>query len=248
MIVLAIGGVGVAILFSLSFLKLPAFGQSSHPYRDLAVAASVEHATANVVSAINFDQRGLDTLGEETILLASVVGAATLLRPSKEELEHRSRPTGRPLEASLLMGYLLLPVTLVIGVDVVAHGHLTPGGGFQGGVVLGTGIHLLYITGTYQALERVRPLNILEYGEALGTAAFVGIGIAGTIVSSAFLANMIPPGQFAQLQSAGTVPLLSGAVGLEVASGIIVLLAKFLQQAITISPASPAPRPRGAGS
>jgi hypothetical protein len=42
--------------------------------------------------------------------------------------------------------------------------------------------------------------------------------------------------------------LLSGAVGLEVASGIIVLLAKFLQQAITISPASPAPRPRGAGS
>jgi multicomponent Na+:H+ antiporter subunit B len=140
----------------------------------------------------------------------------------------------RVLTATALLGYLLLPITLLIGVDVVVHGHLTPGGGFQGGVVLGTALHLLYLTGRYRTLERVRPVPLFDTGEALGTGAFAALGIAGLVAGAAFLTNVLPLGQFGALFSAGTVSLLSVAVGIEVASGVIVLLAKFLEQALRV--------------
>jgi multicomponent Na+:H+ antiporter subunit B len=230
------GAAGLAALVLLAVFLLPSFGSSSHPYRDHAIAAATAHASSNAVSSLNFDQRGLDTLGEESILLASVVGAATLLRPAADETETRLLSAGRTLDSTRLLGYILMPLTLLIGFDVIAHGHLTPGGGFQGGVVVGTGIHLLYVAGNYPALQRARPLSGAEWGEALGSAAFACLGIAGLLVSGSFLANVIPFGRFGNLFSSGTVALLNGAVGIEVASGTAVLLAKFLDQAILVKP------------
>jgi multicomponent Na+:H+ antiporter subunit B len=229
-----IAAIAPAILFALAVFDLPHFGAAYHPYRDAAVPAAVSHVTSNVVSSINFDLRGLDTLGEESILLASVVGAAVLLRPADDEVLRAPRTGGRPLDGTRLFGYLFLPVTLMIGLLTVAHGALTPGGGFQGGVVLGTGIHLLYVAGTYRALERVRPLDVFEFGEALGAGAFACFGIATALASTAFLRNVLPLGGFGDLYSSGSVLLLSCAVGVEVASGVVVLLAHFLDQAIAV--------------
>ncbi len=228
------GGAGLAILLVLAVTGLPGFGDSYHPYRDHAVVASVFRQSANVVSSINFDQRGLDTLGEESILLASVIGAAMLLRPAKDETEVRPLSGGRVLESTRLLGYIMMPITLVIGFDVVSHGHLTPGGGFQGGVILGTGIHLMYVAGSYRAMEKARPVRAFEWGEAIGAGAFACLGIVAVFVGGAFLKDIIPNGNFGNLFSAGTVPLLNGAVGVEVASGVAVLLAKFLDQAILV--------------
>jgi multicomponent Na+:H+ antiporter subunit B len=235
LLVFLLGAGCMAAMFAVAFFKMPAFGGPVHLYRDLAVPAAVSHDTANVVGSVNFDQRGIDTLGEETILVASVIGASVLLRPSEEEAEMRPEKVGRTIEATKLVGYVLLPVTLLIGFDVVLHGQVTPGGGFQGGVVLATGLHLLYVTGSYRALDRLRPQELFDVGEAVGAAAFAGLGIAGIVVAGNFLANIIPGGTFGQLLSAGTVPVLNGAVGLEVGCGMVVLLAHFLQQDIIIA-------------
>jgi multicomponent Na+:H+ antiporter subunit B len=202
----------VAAMLALAFFRMPAFGGTAHLYRDLAVPAAVAHRTANVVSSVNFDQRGLDTFGERT--------------PSD---------AGRTLESTKLAGYLLLPVTLIVGFDVVVHGHVTPGGGFQGGVVLATGLHLLYVAGSYRTLDKMRPMGLYDSGEALGAWAFGALGLAGIAAAGAFLANIIPGGSFGQLLSAGTVPVLNIAVGLEVACGTVVLLANFLQQDIVVT-------------
>lgn len=234
LIMFGIAGTAIAVAVILAVLVMPSFGGTHHPYRDHAVVSGVHHQTANVVSSVNFDQRGLDTLGEETILLASVMGVSVLLRQTEDETESDGQPRGRVLGASRLGGYVMLPVTLIVGFDVVAHGHLTPGGGFQGGVVLGTGLHLLYVAGTYDALEKVRPVTAFEWGEALGAAAFACLGIAGVFVAGAFLVNLIPLGNFGDLFSSGTVPVLNGAVGVEVASGTMVLLSKFLEQVIKL--------------
>jgi multicomponent Na+:H+ antiporter subunit B len=232
-------GVGCAgVLFVLAVLRMPHFGTTSHPYRDHAVSSAVQHKTANVVSAVNYDQRSLDTLIEETILFGSVMGAAALLRPSKEERERKDADAdqGRTLEATRLAGYVLLPVTLVVGLDVVVHGHLTPGGGFQGGVVLATGLHFLYTAGQYRTLEKLRSTTVFEVGEAVGEAAYVCLGLAAIATVGAFLGNMIGQGSFGELFSSGTVPLLSIAVGIEVASGVVIVLAAFLEQALAIGP------------
>lgn len=234
LLVFLIGGAAVAALLSLAFLDMPHFGRSEHLYRDLAVPAAVRHSTANVVSAVNFDQRAVDTFGEETILIASVVGAAALLRPAKGETKRRAPDTERILESTRLVGYLLLPVTLMIGLDVVGHGQLTPGGGFQGGVVLATGLHLLYVAGSYPALDRLRPLELFDVLDALGAATFAAIGLAGIAIAGSFLTNMISFGSLGQLFSAGTVPVLNVAVGMEVFAAMVAILAKFLEQDITV--------------
>jgi multicomponent Na+:H+ antiporter subunit B len=235
-VVFLAGAAGVVVVLMLALLDLPRFGSSHHPYRDAAIAPAVAHKTANVISSINFDLRALDTLGEETILLASVIGAAVLLRPGKDEVERTPSGEGRLLESTRMVGYLFLPVTLIIGLLTVAHGALTPGGGFQGGVVLGTGVHLLYVAGSYPALQRVRSVQVAEYGEAVGAGAFACFGIAAALASMSFLGNVLPKGAFGDLFSSGSVLLLSCAVGVEVASGVVVLLAQFLHQALEVRP------------
>jgi multicomponent Na+:H+ antiporter subunit B len=231
-----VGAGAVAAVFVVAVLGLPAFGGDVHPYRDASVPAALDRSSPNAVSAIVFDQRAIDTLGELVILLGSVVGAATLLRLAEDERTDPDADEAAPLPTARLIGFLLLPVSLVLGANVIAHGHLTPGGGFQGGVVLATGLHLLYVAGTYRALRRLRPLSWYHFAEATGTGAFVLVGCAGLLVGQQFLANVLPFGQSGALFSSGTVVVLSVAVGLEVAGGVVVLLAQFLEQAISVRP------------
>lgn len=235
-VVLAAGCIGMVILFVFAVRGMPGFGGDFHPYRDRAAGAALRHATANVVSSVNFDLRALDTLGEELILLGSVAGAASLLRPGSDETASgRGEPT-RVLGLTEVAGYLLLPITMLVGADVFVHSHLTPGGGFQAGVILATGLHLLYIVHDYPALQRLRPLSWYSYAEALGAASYVMLGLAGIVGSSVFLANVLPVGQLGTLASGGSVGLLSFAVGCSVGAGMVVLLAQFLRQAIVIVP------------
>lgn len=232
--VFAVGVLGLLLLAVPAARHLPPFGTPHHPLRDLAVTGAVAHKTANAVSSVNFDQRAYDTLGEELILLASVTGAMALLRPRKDEREDRRSQGGDVLPPVRLLAYLLLPVTMVLGADVVIHGQITPGGGFQGGIVLATGLHLLYVGGTMQQLERLRPLEAFDVVEAAGEVAYLGVGIAGFATAAGFLSNFLPLAPFGTLLSAGTVPLLSLAVGIEVGAGVVILLAAFLRQAVTL--------------
>ncbi|MFK4103319.1 MnhB domain-containing protein [Streptomyces sp. NPDC019531] len=230
----AVGGAGLAALFAAAALDLPAFGGDRHPYGDRAVHASLARHTANAIASVNFDQRAFDTLGELTILFAAVIGCGILLRQTHDE--HRARPApeqvARPVRRYAL---LVLPVALLTGLYVIAHGQLSPGGGFQGGVVAATSLHLLYLGADYRALERVRPVDLYEVGDAIAVSAYVVTGLACLIGGSAFLANTILPyGTFNTLSSGGTVPLLNAAVGMEVACAVVVLLARFLDQAVEI--------------
>jgi multicomponent Na+:H+ antiporter subunit B len=227
----------LAAFFGTACFRLPPFGTSVHPYGDRAVAAALAHRTANTVSSVNFDLRAMDTLGEESILFGSVLGAVVLLRQARDEKRDLPRPGGI-LPPVRLLGAALLPVTLLTGVYVVAHGQLTPGGGFQGGVILATGLHLAYLAADYRVLRRVRPLALLGAADAVGAGAFAALGLAGLLAGGAYLENVLPLGTFGQLSSGGLVPLLNAAVGLEVGSGIVVLLAQFLDQAVEIESAS----------
>ncbi|POX61160.1 sodium:proton antiporter [Streptomyces sp. Ru62] len=231
---LAVGGAGLAALLVAACLDLPGFGGTRHPYGDRAVHASLSRHTANTIASVNFDLRAYDTLGEMSILFAAVLGCVVLLREARDE--HRARPepadVARPVRRYAL---LVLPVALVTGLYVIAHGQLSPGGGFQGGVVAATALHLLYLGADYHALERVRPLGVHETTDALAVASYLVLGAAGVLAGTAFLANtLLPYGTFNTLSSGGTVPLLNAAIGMEVASAVVVLLAHFLDQAVEI--------------
>ncbi|MFF4014555.1 MnhB domain-containing protein [Streptomyces sp. NPDC001843] len=231
---LAVGGAGLAALLVAACLDLPSFGGRRHPYGERAVHAALARHTANTIASVNFDQRAYDTLGEMTILFAAVLGCVILLRQTRDE--HRARP--EPAEVALPVrryALVVLPVALLTGLYVIAHGQLSPGGGFQGGVVAATALHLLYLGADYRALERVRPVALFEVGDSLAASAYLVLGIAGLLAGTAFLANtLLPYGTFNTLSSGGIIPLLNAAIGMEVACAVVVLLANFLDQAVEI--------------
>ncbi|MFF8375693.1 MnhB domain-containing protein [Streptomyces sp. NPDC015661] len=226
-----------ALLFAAGYavacLELPPLGSLFHPYAERAVPAALARQTANTVASVNFDQRGFDTLGEEFVLFTAALGAALLLRRTRDEQVTPPRP-GRVLPTVRLAGTVLLPVALVSGVYVVSHGQLTPGGGFQGGVILATGLHLAYLAADYRVLRRVRPRAVLEVAEAVAAGAFALLGLIGLLRAGAYLENVLPLGTLGELTSGGLVPLLNAAVGLEVGAALVIVLAGFIDQALEI--------------
>ena len=128
----------------------------------------------------------------------------------------------------------LYPFILIFGFYVVAHGHLTPGGGFQGGAVIATGIALVVVAYGYDKISRWIKKSRLTAAESLGlmlfiTTALVGIG---TSFFYNFLANSgyifgepVPFGPNpGNLNTAGTLPIMNLAVGIEVMGGLGVIL------------------------
>jgi multicomponent Na+:H+ antiporter subunit B len=216
LLVLACGALGFGALFVLGVSGIPGFGGDFHPYADRAVSAAVRRLTPNVVASVTFDQRAFDTIGEELILFAAALGAVVLLRAVRAEEEdaagRHSYGPAEVVDALRISGYLLLPVTLLAGVYIVAHGHQSPGGGFQGGVILATAIHLIYLAGDYPALARLRPIPVFEVGEAVAAGAFVTVGLA----------------------AAGLIPPMNAAVGVEVGCALVLVLAKFFEQALLL--------------
>jgi multicomponent Na+:H+ antiporter subunit B len=133
-----------------------------------------------------------------------------------------------------LVALTMVGPTVLLAIYITAHGHLTPGGGFQGGVIAATALLLVYLGSDYERMRRLRPTALVETAKASGALAFVLIGIVGLVVSGAFLENFLPLGHPGDLVSAGTIPLLSLAVGLEVAGGFVLLLSEFLTQLLII--------------
>ena len=236
-----VGAAGLAVFILWGYAGLPDFGNYLGPYGDVlnAVAVPERHIT-DVVTAVNFDYRGFDTLGEEFILFAAVVGVAIILRAQRDEEERephefafgRSAPRTSDAVRGLAIG--LIGPTVVTGLYIVAHGHLTPGGGFQGGVVLATALLLVYLAGEYSFLRRAAPISVIEVSEAVGAGAFALIGFAGVIGGVAYLENVLPLGEIGALNSAGTVPLINLSVGLEVAAGFVLIIVEFLEQTLMV--------------
>ena len=220
---------------------LPSYGVYPGPYGDVLneVAVAERHAT-NVVAAVAFDYRAFDTMGEESILFAAVVGVAVLLRAQRDEREEppdedaADRRAPGTSNAVRVLGLAMVGPTVLFGLYVVTHGHPSPGGGFSGGVVLATGALLIYLSGEYVTLRRVRPEALIDVATATGTAAFVGVGLLGLVVGGSFLYNALPLGQPGTLLSAGAIPPINLAVAVEVAGGLVLLLSEFHEQTLVV--------------
>jgi multicomponent Na+:H+ antiporter subunit B len=235
------GAAGLAALLGWGLAGLPSFGSFDGAYALLIdrVVVAQRHAT-DAVTAVNFDYRALDTLGEEFILFASVVGLAVLLREQRSE---RERPPAHAREEHRFQGssYALRALTLVLvgplvvlALYVDSHGALTPGGGFQGGVVGAAALLLVFLGGGYLTMRRLSPHSLVEVAEASGAAGYALIGLGGIVFASVFFKNFLGFGTPGDLVSAGTIPLSSMAVGLEVTGAFVLLWSEFLDQALIV--------------
>jgi multicomponent Na+:H+ antiporter subunit B len=223
-------------------LAMPPFGAHPLPYADLInAAAPVERHVTNMVSAVNFDYRGFDTLGEETMLVCAVTGATILLRGQRgEQLGARpsqveNRPIPRRSEAMLLMGRLVAPLTVLFGLYVALHAMTTPGGGFQGGVIIASGLLLLFLAENYRGWRQLMPSWLFDGMEGLGVALYALSGFAAMPFGLPFLSNILPYGQPRSVFSGGLMIVENLGVALAVTGGFAVLMIEFLEETRTIS-------------
>lgn len=242
-----IGAAGLGALMLSGLAGLPDFRDFTPLYGQVMNQVAVdERSTTAVVAAVNFDYRGFDTLGEEFILFAAALVLVLLLRRLREErpgaLAAHARRVHTTSAAVRLTCVALVGPTVLLAIYITMHGHLTPGGGFQGGVIAATALLLVYLGSDYATMRRLRPIALVETAKAAGAAGFVLIGLAGLFAAGAFLENFLPLGTPGELVSGGTIPLLSFAVGVEVSGGFVLLLSEFLDQLLVIR------RRRGAGA
>jgi len=239
----ALAGPGLLAVLVIGLHGLPAFGHYHGVYGLLVSRIEpVERHATDIVTGLNFDIRAFDTLGAEFILFTSVTGVAVLLRHLRgEEESERARGIEDHSFAGASIGLrvaslVLIPLLVALGAYIVVHGQLTPGGGFQGGVVLAAGPMAILLAGRYLTLKRLAPEWALEALDSLGAASYVLIGVAGLIFTGVFLKNFLPLGTQGKLLSAGMMPLNSIAVGLEVTGAFLLTWTEFLDQALLNQP------------
>lgn len=239
LILFAVSLAGFAAIFAAGVHELKPVGQYPGPYGDVlnAVAVPERHAT-DVVSAINFDYRGFDTLGEEFILFGSVMGVLLLHQTQDERRKENplEEPGGGPEASDAMRAFTLALVgpLAVFGFYIVLHGQLTPGGGFQGGLILATAPLMIYLSGRLEEFKLVTAPHVIEVAEAIGAGGFALAGFLGLLAGRNFLANVLPLGKTGNVFSSGAILLISGLTGIEVAAGIALAMRAFLEHALEI--------------
>ena len=174
--------------------------------------AAGEVGAANLVTAVVVTYRGLDTLGEVSILFLTAAIISFVLGFRKEdEIEDREvRPTSEILKNASMV---LTPIIMLVGIYIFINGHLTPGGGFQGGAVIASAILLMLLSNPKLKISH----SVISFVESVSGLSFIFIGIIGILAAGGFLDNRILAlGTFGTLISAGAIPLIYIFIGLKV--------------------------------
>jgi len=156
----------VALGISLSLAKIPFGTPKTKVGRHYIDEGIKETGAVNIVTSVVVSYRGFDTLGEVTVLFIAAIGLGAVLSTVRKK-------TAREIEPASLVLYtgcrLLFPLILIFGTYIFVHGHLTPGGGFQGGAIIASGFLLIYLGCRERRINRIAS----NLAESLGGLIFV---------------------------------------------------------------------------
>lgn len=117
----------------------------------------------------------------------------------------------------------LLPIILVFGTYLVTYGHLTPGGGFQGGMAFVGAVMAFYLAYGYGAVRGFLHED-LDFMEHIGALSYLLVGLLGLVLGIGFFDNVLRGGEPGSLFSGGIVFLLNLVVGFKVVAGTLLVL------------------------
>ena len=224
---------------------LPAFGDPNHPINNEVSARYIENGlqetgAVNIVTGMILDYRAFDTLGESSVLFTAAMVVLFLLRKDKDSAQYsqlaqsmeenpHSDTFYEPKSDAILQktAFILVPVVLLLGVYVVLNGHLSPGGGFSGGAIMGAGL-ILYVTAfgfdqmrrffTYKTYQRIVLAALLTYAMSKCYSFFTGAN---------HIESVIPLGTPGAILSSGLILVLNICVGFIVACTMYCFYAVF---------------------
>jgi len=213
----------VALGISLSLAKIPFGTPETKVGRRYIDEGIKETGAANIVTSVVVNYRGFDTLGEVTVLFIAAIGLGAVLTAGGSEKMRKTEPASLVLYTGCR---LLFPLILIFGTYIFIHGHLTPGGGFQGGAIIASGFLLIYLGCRERRISRTAS----NLAESLGGLVFVVIGLFGLILGGCFLSNFLPKGTVNSLFSAGIIPIIYIAVGFKVGSELAGIIDNLIEE------------------
>ncbi len=224
--------VGIIALLLTTAANLPPFGNPGNPGNNEVSQRYIESGmqetgAVNIVAGMILDYRAFDTLGESNVLFIAACSVVILLRiaPSRD-----GKPTTEQLEAEAddrlyepkndmilqFQANFLVPLILLFGVYVIMNGHISPGGGFSGGAIMGAGLILYLNAFGFKKTERFFTFTTFRI-VSLCALSFYACSKAYSFFTGAnHLPSIITPGTPGMLFSAGLIPYLNIAVGLVV--------------------------------
>jgi len=176
-----------------------------------------------VVTTVVVYFRGFDTLGEIAVLFIASLGLGLMLS-SNSKCDIKAESNFMLKTASTI----LFPIIMLYGMYVMIYGHLSPGGGFQGGVIIASAILLLLIS--HKEFEVPHSLIVLL--ETLAGVSYVLIGLIGLFTLDIFLGNFLPHdiSQMGMLLSGGIIPIIYIIVGIKVGSEMSMITQNLIKR------------------
>ena len=211
---------------------LPPFGNPGNPANNEVSRRYIEQGmqetgAVNIVAGMILDYRAFDTLGESNVLFIAACSVLILLRISSEkhggdavaqleaEADDRMYEPKNDLILQRIASFLV-PLILLFGVYIIMNGHISPGGGFSGGAVMGAGLILYLNAFGFKKTERFFTFKTFKV-VSLCALSFYAVSKAYSFFTGAnHLSSFITPGTPGKLFSAGLIPYLNIAVGLVV--------------------------------
>lgn len=124
---------------------------------------------------------------------------------------------------------LIAGMIFIYGIYVIVHGHLTPGGGFAGGVVVAGSLILVTLAYGTDFLKLVKEETGTSIIENMATLVVILIAAAGFLFGTkVFFNNFLPKGTVGELISAGVLPLYNIFVGTEVAASVFIIFLSLI--------------------
>ena len=225
---LCCGIIGVLLMTA---AYLPPFGQASNPVNNEVSRRYIEQGqeetgAVNIVAGMILDYRAFDTLGESNVLFVAACTVLILLRicaghedaaAHQLEIEADDRmyePKNDPILQHAASW--LLPFILVFGAYIILNGHISPGGGFSGGAVMGAGLILYLNAFGFKRTERFFTFRTFRVVSLVALSFYALSKTYSFFTGANHLPSVITPGTPGRIFSAGLIPYLNIAVGLVV--------------------------------
>lgn len=213
---------------------LPAVGGAENPANNEVVERYVEHGTeetgvVNTVTGMILNYRGFDTFGETCVLFIASSCVMILLMVSEEKLKATEKSDLQLKDDVILqtIARLIVPILMIFGFYVIVNGHLSPGGGFSGGAIIGSGLIL------YSSAFGVKKIRRFFNEHTYKCIKITALILYGCCMMYHFYTgangyeNLIPMGTVGNILSAGMIFYINLFVGSEVACTIYSFYALF---------------------
>ncbi len=216
----ALSGILVLTILNILLQNIPHAITSSG---DELLKLNASEGVANAVTTVVVYFRGFDTLGEIAVLFIASLGIGLMLH-SNTQCEIKAESNFMLKTASKM----LFPIIMLFGIYVMIYGHLSPGGGFQGGVIIASGVLLLLISD--KSFEV--PHAMIVALEAFAGVSYVLIGLIGLLILDKFLGNFLSPdiSDMGLLFSGGIIPIIYIIVGIKVGSEMSLIVQNLIKR------------------